>query len=108
MSVKNLTITWTTQGETTWEDWWVKQYGRTRTKMPSKEDYLSFANYDLQKNGCSKIIEKDGKLEIHKVSGEQMPTVTTILYYHGFEIVSIEDDYETLAEEVRKLHGCNG
>lgn len=92
MSNKHLIITWATQGDISWEDWWVKQYGRTRTKIPTKTDHISFANYDLKKIGCSGIIEADGKFKILQVPGEKVPAVMEILYYHGFEVVSDQDD----------------
>ncbi|MGQ0433081.1 MAG: hypothetical protein ACT452_11825 [Microthrixaceae bacterium] len=88
--MKTLAVHWIQDGNIHWEDWWVKRYGRQRTRIPGEAEHVSFANFDLKRNGLPSIREtRDGLLyvEVHPANES---SVKNILSYHGFETIQVE------------------
>jgi hypothetical protein len=88
-SKKTVELVWTRQGNIKWENWWVEQHGHTRTKIPGREDHISFANVDLKHNRCPTIVLQGECLIIQNIPERRLPVVKQIIEYHGFEIVSV-------------------
>jgi hypothetical protein len=83
---QTLNIVWTKQGTINWEDWWVKGQGHKLDKIPGLKDHISFADFDLKRNGCPLITVTDDGLEIRDISADKLETVERIIHYHGFSL----------------------
>ena len=79
-------LRWVSQGETVWEDWWVASHGKTKTQIPSEDDHVSFANYDLRGAGLSEIYWR-GRMRAISLAGDELPLAVAILKRHGFIVV---------------------
>ena len=68
----------------------MRRYGKTRTRLPGETDHISFANFDLKRNGLPSIREtKDGLLYV-EVDPVNEFSVRQVLTYHGFETIEVE------------------
>jgi hypothetical protein len=50
-----LYLNWERQGKLWWGEGWLEQHGPVRERIPGFSDHISFANYDLEKNGLPLI-----------------------------------------------------
>ena len=85
---KTLQVTWEKQGIIHWEYWWVQRHGEVLERIPGLKDHISFANYDLQRNKCPRMVLGTNALEIRDVPDDKLAVVGQILDYHGFRIIS--------------------
>lgn len=51
-------LQWVRQGKVAWRKDWVATYGAARSHIPSLDQHIGFANFDLERNGLP-TIEKD-------------------------------------------------
>ena len=86
---KTVLVDWVKQGAIHWEDWWVKDHGYALDRIPGLKDHISFANYDLERNGCPIITLNGKQLELKDVPDDKIMVVYQILDYHGFKVVSV-------------------
>lgn len=82
-------VTWASDGTVEWEHWWVQRHGHVRSRQPTEEQHVSFANYDLQKNGLPRLASQaDGNYVIF-VEQSDYANVKYLLEYHGFAIAPL-------------------
>lgn len=85
--VATLRVEWVKQGEIKWEKWYVEKKGYLIDKIPGLKDHISFANFDLKKNGCPPIVVDGKTLEVQDVPSHKLRIATQVLTYHGFKII---------------------
>ena len=78
-----------TSGTIQWEDWWVRRHGQNLKKIPTEEDQVSFANFDLTNNGYPRISRIRGELVVVGAREDSREGIEEVLAYHGFSIVRI-------------------
>lgn len=84
--LQTLKLVWVKQGTIRWENWWIEQNGHKLETIPGLLDHISFANFDLQHNGCPLIIIDDSCLEIRNIPDDKIDLIKGIIYYHGFSL----------------------
>ena len=87
---RTLYITWVKQGTIQWEKWYTERYGNKLQKLPSMDDHISFANFDLKNNQCSTIKKQADNLVIQDIPEEKLRLAVSIIAYHGFSILDIK------------------
>lgn len=50
-----LYLSWMRQGKVRWEEYWLESNGPVRQSIPSLDDHISFANFDLRQNSLAQI-----------------------------------------------------
>jgi hypothetical protein len=83
-----LRVEWVKQGVIRWEDWYVKEKGHRIDTIPGLKEHISFANFDLKKNGCPPIVAENNILEIQDIPTNRIEKATEVLTYHGFKVIS--------------------
>lgn len=97
-----IALEWVRQGKIDWDTRWINDHGFERDRVPTREDHIAFANYDLGELGLPTIVEVDGGLEIRleaeqlrKVFESRQPRyalnlllnrILLVCRYHGFEL----------------------
>jgi hypothetical protein len=75
-------LQWVRQGKVAWREDWVGRYGASRTHIPTLDEHIGFANFDLQRNDLPTMV-KDA-------AGD--PYVMAIRPYTEAELVEIRLD----------------
>jgi hypothetical protein len=74
---------WEQQGTPRWEQWWVERRGYTRSREPTREDHIKFANFDLEQHGLPLIEVTDDRLFINAPDGDHV-MIGVLIRQHGF------------------------
>ena len=83
----DLVIDWTGDNvDIRWEDWWVRRHGKTRTRIPTYDEYLGFVDYDLGINNLPRLIRRNGKIIIPGVPLDREALAAEIARDHGFVV----------------------
>jgi hypothetical protein len=77
-------VVWARQGTPVWEQWWVQSRGKTRSHEPTRDEHVSFANYDLRRFGLPDLQVRDGRLFIDTGQGNDA-AIAQVIAQHGFE-----------------------
>ena len=81
----DLVIDWTGDNvDIRWEDWWVRRFGKNRTRIPTYDEYLGFVDYDLGINNLPRLIRRNGKIIIPEVPLDREDLAGEIARDHGF------------------------
>jgi hypothetical protein len=80
-------IVWARQGTVQWEEWWVRQHGPSRSHVPSMEEHVGFANFDLERNGLPRILRgSNGDFYLDLPNDLHASGAKRVIEYHGFEL----------------------